>query len=161
MVLLDSLTAAAPAAAIREEELSSRLIRPRAQLLSVSGFRADHKALARMIDRDFWNLIPVRRCREALLRLNSTSISVVVCEQSLPDGTWREVFENLEAMAKPPALVVTSKRPDDHLWAEVLNIGGYDVLAKPFYREEVRRVLASASSFRREYRHRTGAAGAG
>jgi DNA-binding response OmpR family regulator len=159
MMLLDSLTAAAPAAAIREE-LSSRLIRPRAQLLSVSGFRADHRALARMIDRDFWNLIPVHTCREASLPLNSTSISVVVCEQSLPDGTWREVLENLEAMAKPPVLVVTSKRPDDHLWAEVLNIGGYDVLAKPFYKEEVRRVLASASSFRREHR-RTGAAGAG
>jgi DNA-binding response OmpR family regulator len=158
---LDSLSAASPAAAVPKRELYSRLITPRAQLLSVSGFRADHKTLARMIDRECWDLISAGTCQETLLPLNSKNISVVVCERSLPDGTWKEVFEQLDAMPKPPLLVVTSKRPDGHLWAEVLNLGGYDVLAKPFCKEEVRRVLASASSFRREYGRRTGAASAG
>jgi DNA-binding NtrC family response regulator len=160
MMVLNSLASASPAATTREEELYSRLVRPRGQLLSVSGFRADHRALGRMIDREFWNLISVQTCEQALRPLNSTSISVVVCERFLPDGTWKEVFDRLEAMPRAPLLVVTSKRADDHLWAEVLNIGGYDVLAKPFCREEVRRVLASASSFHKEYRYRTGAAGA-
>jgi len=41
-------------------------------------------------------------------------------------------------------LVVTSKFPDESLWAEVLNLGGYDVLAQPFDREEVTRVVRSA-----------------
>ena len=160
MMVLDSLASVSPASTIREEELQSRLVMPRAQLLLVSGFRADHRVLGRMIDHEFWNLLSVHTCEQALRQLNSTSISVVVCERFLPDGTWREVFDRLDAMPRAPLLVVTSGRADDHLWAEVLNIGGYDVLAKPFCREEVRRVLESASSFHKEYRYRTGAAGA-
>ena len=41
-------------------------------------------------------------------------------------------------------LVVTSRIADEWLWAEVLNLGGYDVLAQPFDREEVTRVVRSA-----------------
>jgi len=36
-------------------------------------------------------------------------------------------------------LIVTSRLADECLWAEALNIGAYDVLAKPFDRNEVRR----------------------
>jgi DNA-binding response OmpR family regulator len=41
-------------------------------------------------------------------------------------------------------LIVTSRTADEHLWAEVLNIGGYDVLPQPFNRDEVERVVAAA-----------------
>jgi FixJ family two-component response regulator len=41
-------------------------------------------------------------------------------------------------------LIVTSGLADAHLWAEVLNLGGYDVLAKPFDDQEVQRVVAGA-----------------
>jgi len=43
-----------------------------------------------------------------------------------------------------PALIVTSNAGDEALWAEVLNLGGYDVLAQPFDQNEVARVIASA-----------------
>jgi DNA-binding response OmpR family regulator len=39
---------------------------------------------------------------------------------------------------------VTSRLADDRLWAEVLNIGGYDVLAKPFVPAEVFRTISLA-----------------
>jgi hypothetical protein len=51
----------------------------------------------------------------------------------------------LQGLAKPPQLIVTSRTADESLWAEVLNIGGYDVMALPFERLEVERVIASAS----------------
>jgi len=41
-------------------------------------------------------------------------------------------------------LVVTSRLADDALWAEVLNMGGYDVLAVPLDSEEVMRVIGAA-----------------
>jgi CheY-like chemotaxis protein len=37
----------------------------------------------------------------------------------------------------PPMLIVTSRLADDYLWAEALNLGAYDVLAKPFDASEV------------------------
>ena len=37
----------------------------------------------------------------------------------------------------PPRLLVASKEPDGRLWAEVLNLGGYDVLTLPFVQQEL------------------------
>jgi FixJ family two-component response regulator len=41
-------------------------------------------------------------------------------------------------------LIVASRLADDHLWAEALNLGAWDVLAKPFDRREVFRSVKSA-----------------
>ncbi len=68
----------------------------------------------------------------------------MVCERDLPDGNWRDVLDAASARPDPPPLIVTSRLADDHLWAEVLNLGGYDVLAQPFDHDEVRRVGALA-----------------
>jgi hypothetical protein len=37
-----------------------------------------------------------------------------------------------------------SNQADESLWAEVLNLGGYDVLPKPLVRDEVKRVVTLA-----------------
>ena len=47
-------------------------------------------------------------------------------------------------MSFSPLLIVTARCADDQLWAEVLNLGGYDVLMKPFERTEVIRVISLA-----------------
>jgi DNA-binding response OmpR family regulator len=41
-------------------------------------------------------------------------------------------------------LIVVSRLANESLWAEVLNLGGFDVLALPFDREELERVTLSA-----------------
>ncbi len=67
--------------------------------------------------------------------------AVVITEADLPDGSWRDLLESLDQFDVPPRLVVTSRTADETLWAEVLNMGGYDVLAQPLDRDEVIRVL--------------------
>jgi DNA-binding response OmpR family regulator len=88
----------------------------------------------------------ISRCtgvQEALQQIHSTSPAVVICERDLPDGNWKAVLGACEAMPKSPLVVVVSKHADENLWAEVLNLGGYDVLLKPFDGTEVTRVVAS------------------
>jgi CheY-like chemotaxis protein len=70
--------------------------------------------------------------------------SVVLCDAEMPDGDWRYLMRNLETAAVPPLLIVTSGKADNRLWAEVLNEGGYDVLAKPFSPAEVLHSVTSA-----------------
>jgi hypothetical protein len=41
-------------------------------------------------------------------------------------------------------MLVVSRHADERLWAEVLNLGGVDVLVLAFDRDELRRALASA-----------------
>jgi DNA-binding response OmpR family regulator len=69
--------------------------------------------------------------------LQRHDISVVVCEQNLMPGSWTDVLKHTQSMEHPPSLIVTSRLADDHLWSEVLNLGGWDVLAKPFDAREV------------------------
>ena len=47
-------------------------------------------------------------------------------------------------MLKQTVIRVASDRADERLWAEVLNYGAYDVLAKPFQPAEVLRIVSAA-----------------
>lgn len=116
----------------------------------------DDRQLLRGIFRDAgWRLWEASDQARALACLASHAVQVVLSETGGPDWHWGKLLYYLMQLAHPPQLIVTSRTADDYLWAEVLNIGGYDVLQQPFNRDEVERVVAGA------YRHfqRPGRAG--
>ncbi len=76
---------------------------------------------------------------------------VMMCEARTAAGNWRDALEIAQAEGAP--LIVCNRLADEHLWVEVLNEGGYDVLAKPFVREEVWRVVESAARAARKVMH--------
>ena len=47
-------------------------------------------------------------------------------------------------MHPTPPLIVADHLGDERLWAEVLNLGCYDLLLKPFEAKEVLRVVSAA-----------------
>jgi DNA-binding response OmpR family regulator len=94
--------------------------------------------LADMLRQRSWTVRPAPSCSEALDHLSTHSTPVVICESSPPDGNWKNLLD------KAPRLIVTARMADEALWAEVLNLGGYDVLAQPFDATEVARVVVSA-----------------
>jgi DNA-binding response OmpR family regulator len=53
---------------------------------------------------------------------------------------WRGLLEEEEA----PLLIVASKVPSQRFWAEVLNLGGFDVLTLPFVHGELEQSVCSA-----------------
>jgi DNA-binding NtrC family response regulator len=124
------------------------LVEHKARILSISGSRADHSALRRIIDDTQWEITTAGNCREAQRKLPYIGALVIFSESSLPDGTWKDVLELTSTLDEPPVLVVTSRLADDFLWSEVLNLGGYDVLLKPLVKDEVWSVLASIWSHR-------------
>ena len=85
-------------------------------------------------------------CAQSFDLLSKRQFALVVCDAALPDGGWKSVLAELQRLDTPPRLIVTSAFADDRLWAEVLNLGGYDVLLKPFVTEEVVRVTRVACS---------------
>ncbi len=82
--------------------------------------------------------------REGLALLRRQPPRIVICERDLPDGNWRQVLDALPQLPSPPLFILASRHADERLWAEVLNLGGYDVLIKPFDRQELTRVLRLA-----------------
>jgi DNA-binding response OmpR family regulator len=54
------------------------------------------------------------------------------------------MLDHAGCLPNPPLLIVTSRLADERLWAEALNLGAYDVLAKPFDKREVIRTVTAA-----------------
>jgi len=90
---------------------------------------------------DLPNLSRCDSVEAAMPEIRTRQPAVVMCERDLPDGNWKAILGTCEALPKPPVVLVVCRHADDNLWGEVLNLGGYDVLLKPFDRSEVTRVL--------------------
>jgi PleD family two-component response regulator len=113
--------------------------------LAIGEFATDRLLLHEIFKRCGWRLFEARDRRRALQCLERNAVQVVVAESEVPNWNWRKVLADLrQLLPVTPQLVVTSRIADDSLWAEVLNVGGYDVLAQPLERDEVERVIASA-----------------
>ncbi|MEP7364431.1 MAG: hypothetical protein ABI972_14345 [Acidobacteriota bacterium] len=91
-----------------------------------------------------WQLETAGSCYEALRRLRDLHTAVVVCEHQLPDGGWQDLLSGVLQLPSPPNVIVTAPDADDVLWSDVLNRGGYDVLARPFDSSEVVRIISLA-----------------
>jgi len=112
----------------------------------------DHDSLHAIFERPAWPLFPDMRwdleacpsIQAAISALRRKSVSVLMCESRTSGGSWREMLDLLSFLSDPPLLIVTSRLADERLWAEVLNLGAYDVLAKPYERSEVVRVVSTA-----------------
>jgi DNA-binding response OmpR family regulator len=112
--------------------------------LSVGLSEPDSSLLHEIFRKAGWRLFTVRERRRALSCLARNPVHVVITEKELPDWNWKGVLGDLRRLESPPQLIVTSRDADERLWAEALNVGAYDVLAQPFNRDEVERVIASA-----------------
>jgi|SwirhirootsSR2_FD_contig_91_414037_length_3438_multi_3_in_0_out_0_5 DNA-binding response OmpR family regulator len=113
------------------------------EILLISPAREDHETLGRILC-DLHPIGGAASCREAVAFLCRYRVPVIFCERDLPDGTWRDILSYTAELTNPPALIVTSRLADEYLWAEALNMGAYDVLAKPFHEREVRYALTGA-----------------
>ena len=121
-------------------------------ILSVSPIDEDCVSLERIFtDSDWtaytnskWALIVRSTVASAVVAIRQYPFPIVLCEADLLPDTWREMLEQISMLPEPPLLIVTSRLADERLWAEALNLGAHDVLAKPFDRREVFRILSMA-----------------
>jgi DNA-binding NtrC family response regulator len=111
------------------------------KVLLISSVSEDHVSLQHIFDHSNWLLHKVSTCRAALAFACENDIAVVICERDLPDGDWKLALSEFDRLPLWPNLIVTSRLANDEFWAEVLNLGGYDVLAQPFDSNEVYRVV--------------------
>ena len=116
------------------------------QVLAVFTTEEDRISLRRIFHRYRWKVRFVRNrggLESALARYRA---DVVMADSDLGDGQgWRDILSALDQDRGNTPLIVSSLLADDRLWAEVLNLGGYDLLRKPFEPEEVAHVVTTAA----------------
>ena len=88
----------------------------------------------------------VRACSndEVLKAVKRYRVSAVLFDHDTHTGHWQALLRDFAGIDRAPALIICSRRADERLWAEVLNLGGFDVLITPLQRDEVTRVVCAA-----------------
>ncbi len=113
-------------------------------VLSISAAAEDHAALRGILRPIALDVLEAECCEEAFRFLSGVPVAAIIADEFLPDGDWRRVLRHTLSRSDPPRLIVASRLADEVLWAEVLKLGGCDLLAKPFDAVEVRRAVLLA-----------------
>jgi len=125
---------------------------PTVKVLSVTALDDDQASLDGIFDRWLsalcpnchWTLDTRSSVESAIPLLEHDEVAILLCDSDGKSNIWREMLARCEKLKRPPCLIVTSRLADERLWAEALNLGAYDVLAKPFDVTEVTRTLSRA-----------------
>lgn len=91
-----------------------------------------------------WHVQSEASVDAAMAAIVREPISMVVCDRDWMADAWKELLDRFAGLSRPPLLIVASRLADDRLWAEALNLGAYDVVAKPFDAAEVSRIAGLA-----------------
>lgn len=112
-------------------------------VLCVSPNHEDCASLEGILDSQ-WTVIADSTIASALSALREIPIPIVIYDCDVSSGTWSEMLERISLLPHPPLVILSSRLADERLWAEALNLGAWDVLAKPFEADEVIRIVSIA-----------------
>jgi DNA-binding NtrC family response regulator len=113
-------------------------------VLLISPDSRDHTLIRHVFNRSNWVLHECRTVEEGLRFLAHHPVPVVITEERLGSADWKAILSAVSNSARPPKVIVTSHHAEPSLWAEVINLGGYDVLAKPWNERELFHAISQA-----------------
>jgi CheY-like chemotaxis protein len=101
--------------------------------LAIINSHADRNQLERIFEKAGWNIVFEDGIEVAAGRM----YMVVLCDRDLPGVDWRQAVQQLASGQHRRGVILASSVVDDYLWEEVIQLGGYDVVSKPFREDEV------------------------
>ncbi len=116
--------------------------------LLISPHTEDHAFMRNTFERLGRRLHAAGNLAEARPHLKTGEVELIVCASDLDDGNWKDVLSEAGAGEYSPLVIVFSPFADERFWLEVLSLGGFDVLPKPFDRQEVLRIVGQAWEMR-------------
>ena len=111
------------------------------EILAVMPAAEDRTTLDRILTAPDWSVRKAATLTSAVDQISEKHPPLILCNHEVDGASWRDVLDHIRGLAASPLLVVASRMADEHLWAEALNLGAYDVLAIPFEASEVQRTL--------------------
>jgi len=125
-------------------------------VLLVSPEEWDHRYFGSVFACTNWRLRRTYTIEEALELLEREAVGVIVAEERLACRGWRRMLAAVQSLECPPRIVLAAGSAGLERAAELLERGGWDVLARPFRSEEIiESVSAAWLSWRLERQQRT------
>src|SRR5581483_8580973 len=110
------------------------------QVVTAGLLSAEMQSLRKLLEPHQWNIHEAADCVDALRILEGRQVAVLMVRDDVPGGGSKQLRDQLCHRTDAPNLIVCSKLADERLWAEVLNLGCYDLLSLPFEASEVVRI---------------------
>ncbi len=129
----------------------------RSRVLFVTGRSEEARQVSSMLQSLPVSIDHAGNLQQARTQLQQQHYDVVLTEAALPDGNWLDALHLARQCPSGLEVIVTDPQADAQLWAEALNLGAYDLLAQPFYKPEVQRIVYNACT-RPAYQERRSAA---
>jgi DNA-binding NtrC family response regulator len=93
-----------------------------------------------------WSIeaVPCSGVQEARSLLPTARPSLIFCEEDLPDGTYRELLQDVSKTAKTRVVVISLDAESDTHYNEALALGAFDMIASPCRRSDVQWIAIRA-----------------
>lgn len=113
------------------------------EVLLVSS-NGDHPTIERMFSHTRWHLFTCDRIADAVSVIHSRPIGVVICRDTVADGSWEDLVSRINIDLNAPKVIVASEEPSTKLWNSVVQAGADYVLGIPFSSFDVLRSIGDA-----------------
>lgn len=101
-------------------------------ILLASSREEDRIGLRRTLLDPRWTILEAGYWTDALRLAEQVTFSVALCDVELSGMDWREGVRRLRLTRPSPATILLSNVADRYLWEELVSVGAFDVLTRPF-----------------------------
>jgi DNA-binding NtrC family response regulator len=138
---------------IERQAMEEPLIAPKSPLLLAVMDPIRSRALIQQIEEQGVSVIAASGRDEARSILQSTlRVPIVLTDESLPDGDWRDVLQDVTASGRSAEVVVcTGSEQSMTLCFELLDHGAFGLVSEPFDRDQLTWLINAATSRSRLY----------
>ena len=117
-------------------------------IVAITQSRDDAEALGRIAAEYHWKISIVDSVGAAVALLHEQPTPIIICDRDLPNEAWPDVLAKVASQPVAVCVLLASRVVDDYLWRQVIEHRGYDLVAKPFQPENLRRAVTFAWSWR-------------
>jgi DNA-binding NtrC family response regulator len=97
---------------------------------------SDECRLQAILSETGWTPMPAAAFSEVLKAQKSLNCPIILYDRYLAGSGWREGVRAVTRLWPHPVVILLSDVADPYLWNEVVKAGGFDLLPRPFRRQE-------------------------
>ncbi|MHB8422379.1 MAG: response regulator [Leptospirales bacterium] len=93
--------------------------------------------LEEILKRDGFLVSVAQTYEEALQRLISDPVSLILTDLKMPGKTGMDLLKSVKDLYPDLPVILLTAFGDEHLWVEALSSGAVDLIPKPFKKQEI------------------------
>ena len=107
------------------------------KILLASKRAEDERELNHALEGTVWGVDRVSDLDGAVQALKHVAMPILLLDRDFSGDPWASTLHTLSRARRSSCIILLSPVTDQYLWDEVVKQGGFDVLTRPFRRDQV------------------------